>query len=98
MGQDDAFRLTTTERTARQRCRRSANQLSKPDLPLALALFAAGSILLVFHRRVAIFWSRAHGDRPVPSGCFYFYLYVLGPIFMVTMGVAALLAWVIARG
>jgi hypothetical protein len=58
---------------------------------VAIGLLAVGTGMLVFNRRIALYWSKVH-NRPIPQGLFYFYLYLAGPIFVVVMGVLALLS------
>ena len=53
-----------------------------PNLPIAIGLQTLGSSLLIFNRQVAMFWSTVN-ERPVPTGLYCFYRYVLGPILIV---------------
>ena len=67
-----------------------------PTLPVAVGLLVVGTVLLVLHDRLAGYWSKALG-RPVPRGLNYFYRYLLGPIFLLTLGVLALLSVLLFR-
>jgi hypothetical protein len=67
-----------------------------PTLPLAVGLLVVGTVLLVFHDRLAGYWSKASG-KPIPRGLSYFYLYLLGPVFLLTLGVLALLSVLLFR-
>ncbi|HEV2027027.1 MAG TPA: hypothetical protein VGS16_00670 [Candidatus Dormibacteraeota bacterium] len=58
---------------------------------MAIGLLVVGIGMLVLNRRIALYWSKVQ-NRPVPRGLFYFYLYIAGPIFLVVMGMLALLS------
>jgi hypothetical protein len=67
-----------------------------PNLLIAIALLAIGSALLIFNRQHARLWSTVNG-RSVPTGLYYFYGYVLGPLLVVIFGVLALLSVLLVR-
>lgn len=67
-----------------------------PNLLIALAILAGGVTMLVQHKRIALYWSGFYG-RPVPKGLRYVYLYVLGPVFLIVVGVLALLSVLTVR-
>ncbi|OLD07169.1 MAG: hypothetical protein AUI87_01110 [Actinobacteria bacterium 13_1_40CM_3_66_19] len=63
---------------------------------VAIGLIVFGSAMLVANRRIAGWWSGLYG-RPVRTGCFYFYLYVAGPILLIIFGILALVATISKR-
>ena len=59
------------------------------SVALGTALLVLGTILLIFSRRIAAFWSNQH-ETPIPAGAYYFVRYLFGPILVLIAGVLVL--------
>jgi UPF0716 family protein affecting phage T7 exclusion len=59
------------------------------NIALAICLLSLGAILLIFHKRIASFWTWQQGGS-MPSGVDYAMRYLLGPALIVVAGILVL--------